>query len=130
MSIMLTAWMAIALSSAKAQSDHSLIGNWQSLYEVEGEKIRVDYQFRDEGKKLLCYAVLFKDDAGNAEAANTVVMSNIDFENQKGKAQYVFQYEGETYEVEAALHLVNAQTLEVHYSYYGYADTEIWKRQE
>ncbi|MEL6635625.1 MAG: hypothetical protein AAFW73_08120 [Bacteroidota bacterium] len=122
--------MAIALAGAKAQSDHSLIGKWQSLYEVEGEKIRVDYQFKNEREKLGCYAVLFKDDAGNEEAANTVVMSSIDFENQRGKAQYLLQYEGETYEVEATLRLINAQTLEVHYSYYGYADTETWKRQK
>ncbi|MEO1628940.1 MAG: hypothetical protein AAFV25_27585, partial [Bacteroidota bacterium] len=83
---------------------------------------------KDDGGKLLCHTLSLKDDQGRGEAYHSLVMTDIRFQGKKGEAQYLFKYEGETYEVKAALHLTSANTLEVSYSYYGYSDTEIWKR--
>ena len=128
--IILLAFIVIALAHVNAQPTHPLIGKWQTVYDLEGEKVYVNYQFKKINGKLFCTTLFLKDEKGNSEAYNTVAMSDIDFENKKGKAQYMLKYEGELYEVEASLYLTNANTLEVRYSYYGYTNAEIWKKVE
>ncbi|MEN0048919.1 MAG: hypothetical protein AAF806_17780 [Bacteroidota bacterium] len=128
--IILIAFMMIPFAKVNAQSNSSLIDKWETTYEVEGEKINIVYQFKNNNETLLCHTLFLSDDKGNREAYDSVVMTNIRFNGEKGKAQYLFQYEEKTYEVEAFLHLTNANTLEVSYSYYGYADTELWQKVE
>jgi hypothetical protein len=69
-----------------------------------------------------------KDNRGNGEAYYTLVMSDISFQNGKGTALYVMEYEGEKYEVEASLRLINSRLLKVSYGYYGYSETETWNK--
>lgn len=128
--MILVAFMVITFANVKAQSYSSLIGQWKTIYEIEGEKIHVNYQFSYDNEKLLCRTLSLKDDKGNGEAYEVVVMSDIHFEKGKGEAKYSLKYEGETYEITATLQLINTNTLEVSYSYYGYTDTEVWKRIE
>ena len=118
----------MAFTILKAQSNNSLIGKWETTYEIEGEKMNVVYQFKNEGKKLKCYTLFLKDDKGNGEAYDSIVMADVHFKDKTGNAEYVLKYEGEIYKVQAYLQLINENSLEVSYSYYGYADTEIWRK--
>lgn len=108
--------------------NQSLAGQWESRYELEGEKFEIAFEFKDDKGALQCHTLFLRDDQGNTENYDSIAMTDIQWKDKKGKAQYFFEYEGETYEVEASLHLVDANTLEVQYSYYGYSETEIWKK--
>ena len=101
-----TVFLVIIFTHAKAQSSSSLIGQWKTTYEVEGEKIHVNYQFKNINGKLLCRTLSLKDDKGNEKAYNAIVMSDIQLKNGNGKAKYILKYEGETYEVIATLKLI------------------------
>ncbi len=126
--IVLLALAAISITALFAQSKDTLLGKWDASYDVEGEKINVRYEFKYKNGKLLCYTLNIKDDQGNGEAYHSLAMSDITFQHGKGTAQYVMEYEGEKYEVEASLRLINAKTLQVSYSYYGYPETETWTK--
>ncbi len=126
-SLLFIAMLAMALNT-NAQSAQSLIGQWICSYEVDGENFSVKYQFKSESGQLKCYAVEMRDDQGNAEAFSTLAMKDISFKDGKGEATYIFNDEGEVYDTEADLILNSPTSLTVDYSYYGFGDTEHWKR--
>lgn len=113
---------------ATSQSNGSLMGKWEAQYEVEGQKVSSGFEFKKDQGKLICQTLYLKDADGNGEPYSAVVMTHVDFKNGKGTARYTMKYEGETYEVDADLELTNAHTLKISYSYYGYSETETWKR--
>jgi hypothetical protein len=126
--ILLLILAAVSITALFAQSKSALPGKWTASYEVEGEEINIQYEFKYKNGKLSCYTLHMKDNRGNGEAYYTLVMSDISFQNGKGTALYVMEYEGEKYEVEASLRLINSRLLKVSYGYYGYSETETWNK--
>lgn len=124
--LLLIACLSAVGISATSQSP--LLGKWQTEYELEGDRFSIVYQFKDVEGKLKCYSLYTKTSKGQLEKHQALVMDAIDFENGTGTARYSLTYEGETYEVDATLKLEDNRILTVEYSYYGYGDTETWKR--
>lgn len=126
--MMVLVLVTLAFTAVKAQSNHSLIGKWKTAYNEDGEKGYITYKIKSVDGELKGYTQYIEDDQGNGEDYHSLALTNIQFSNDKGKATYVIEYEGETYFAEASLRLEDANTLKVHYSYMGYSDTETWKR--
>ncbi|OSY87401.1 hypothetical protein WH52_11000 [Tenacibaculum holothuriorum] len=102
-----------------------LVGKWETSYDMEGEKVFVVYEIKKEMGKYKAYSVLLKNEKGEAQPDNTLVMPNI----QLGKkSDYVIEYEGKKYDIKADVKLKSMNTIEVFYNYYGYKNTEIWKK--
>ena len=127
--ILMIMLLTVIMSNANAQSNDSLIGKWATSYEEDGEIAHVTYEFKKSNGAFVCYMQYIQDDAGNGEAQSALVMRDIQLKKGKGKATYLLNYEGETYELMATLTLTNLNTtLEINYSYSGYSDTEEWKK--
>ncbi|MDN5215141.1 hypothetical protein QQ020_23880 [Fulvivirgaceae bacterium BMA12] len=122
------ALVIVAFACAHGQSNSLLIGKWKTSYNDDGEKGFITYEIKTVDGKLKGHTQYIEDDKGNGEDYSSLVLKNIRFSDGKGKATYVIEYEGETYEAEASLTLVDVNTLKIHYSYMGYSDTETWKR--
>lgn len=114
--------------SLQAQSSASLKGKWETTYKLNGETGHVTYSFKDTKGKLQAYSISMKDDKGNEQKDNSLIMDKITFKDGKGTCTYMIKYEGKTYDIKAKLFLKNKNTLEVSYTYYGYSDKETWKR--
>ncbi|PCE66037.1 hypothetical protein [Sediminicola luteus] len=112
---------------AHAQNQEKLHGHWKTTYDYQGDKVEVTYQIKTEAKKTQARTVKMSMQ-GQSEKDDTLVMSNITMSNGKGSTKYHIEYEGEKYDVDAKLKLVDKNTLEVSYDFYGYSDTETWKR--
>ncbi|HAP60438.1 MAG TPA: hypothetical protein DCR93_13405, partial [Cytophagales bacterium] len=118
---------ALAAQPSAESSSDALIGKWKADYEMEGEAFRVVYEFTLANGQLVGYARSMQD-ARDEESTNTLVMDNIVFLDGRGTANYSIDYEGERYEVEATLELTRPDRLTVRYSYYGYAEEEVWHK--
>jgi hypothetical protein len=116
--------------TANAQSQEALIGQWEGKYEENGEVIYITYQFKKEGNQLKCYTMSIKDDRGEEGAYTDLVMEDIVFKDGKGKAKYLYSEDDENYTLKAKLYLKTDHTLHISYSYWGFSDTEVWKRLE
>lgn len=115
---------AISAESATI-SQHPLIGYWYTAYEEL--EIGVTYQFRNENGEIKAYAIEIYDKEGNKASDNTLTMIVKSYDQNSGVADFFIEYEGEKYEVESKLKLVDNK-LEVSYSYQGYDGKEIWER--
>ena len=113
-----------------AQSINDLLGKWETTYIEEGEKATVVYEFIKEENQIKAYTILIKDDKGNKEPYKEVALDKIKFKDGKGKGTYFIEYDGDNYDLETDLKLKDATNLELSYSYWGYSDTEIWKKIE
>ncbi|MDY8136446.1 hypothetical protein [Aquimarina sp. 2201CG5-10] len=120
----------IAFTSSQAQTNDTLIGKWETSYEEDGEKAYVTYEFKKVKEELKCYTLSIKNDKGEGGKYNSLAMKNIILNNGKGKAKYVYNEKGKNYVFDAKLNLKNENTLNISYSYWGYSNTEIWKRIE
>ena len=122
------ALVIVVFACAYGQSNPLLIGKWKTSYHEDGEKGFITYEIKTVDGKLKGYTQYIEDDKGNGEDYTSLALKNIRFSDDKGEATYIVEYEGETYDAEASLRLVDANTLKIHYSYMGYSDTETWKR--
>ena len=111
-------------SSVKARSNHSLIGEWETAYNVYGKKGFVTYEIKSVDGELKGYTQYVEDEKGNGEDYVSLVLKDILWSNDKGQANYVMKYQGKTYITQVALTLVDANTLNAHYSYEGYSGRE------
>jgi hypothetical protein len=111
-----------------AQSSDSLLGKWEAVYEGDGEKATVTYEFSKKNEKLVCHTVYIKDNSGEGGEYNTLAMKSIRFDEGEGKAKYIYKEEDETYEMKAYLELKETGVLKVSYSYWGISETETWKK--
>lgn len=124
-SITLVCLLTVIACTAKAQNSNQLLGKWQTSYDMKGEKVVVVYEIKKEKGQIKAYSVLLKNAKGESQKDNTLVMPNM----QLGKkTKYKVEYEGEKYDIDADLTLKDAKTLEVFYNYYGYKNTEVWKK--
>ena len=126
--MLLVLMMACTTTALPAQINNDLIGKWEANYVYKGEKSMVIYEFKIVDGKLQCYSILRKNDRDVEQKNNSLSMKKIRFEKGRGTCKYLLKYEEDTYNIKAKLSLKDKNTLEVSYSYYGYSDTEIWKR--
>ncbi|PCE64789.1 hypothetical protein [Sediminicola luteus] len=107
----------------------TLTGQWKVEYDTEDYKGSIVYRIKNESGKHKAYTHEYRDPAGNAQKAEGDLVLVIDrFEGETGKGTYTIEYEGKSYEIEAKLKRVNAKTFTLSYDYYGYGDTETWKK--
>jgi hypothetical protein len=127
--ILTTLVFAVAMSTTvQAQNMDSLIGKWTTTYNIEGETIETTYEFKKVDGTLKVYTVQHKNSKGQVQKESELVMNTIAFKNKKGTCKYILKYEGKIYNIPSDFVLKDDKTLELSYSYYGYSDTEIWKR--
>ena len=110
-------------------STTELQGKWGVTYNSEEFTGTMVYDLKKEGKVINAYLVEYRDEEGYAEAAKpekTLVIKK--FDGKKGRGIYNVSYEGETYEVDCKITIVDDNTFQLSYDYYGYGDTEIWKK--
>ena len=112
----------------QAQTTSRLLGTWESTEQEDGEIYHVVYQFKEVDQTIKAYTVSLKDDKGNAEAYSDLALDHITFKHNKGTGTYYFEYEGKQYDVSATLTLTDNNTLLLEYSYWGFSDSETWKR--
>ncbi len=110
-----------------AQTNDALLGKWETTYEEDGKKTYITYEFKNVKGKLKCYTTSVKNNEGE-ENYESLAMEDISIKKGKGNAKYMYNEEGENYVLKAKLHFENANTLHISYSYWGYSNTEKWKR--
>lgn len=120
--------MVLTISSVSSQSNSDLLGKWETIYEDNGNTYVVTYEFKNVDKTVKAYSILIKDGQNGAEKDNSIAMDEVQLKSGKGNAKYIIADEGKIYEMNAKLNMKDQNTLEVRYSYWGYSDTEIWKR--
>ena len=118
----------LVTASIKAQNNNDLIGKWETTYDDEGEKSYVTYEFKNVSGNLKCYTLYLKNDKGEGVKYNALAMDKITLNNGKGIAKYKYNEGNKNYVFDTKLHLKNQSTLYVSYSFWGYSNTEIWKR--
>ncbi len=116
------------LHRVNAFSNHSLIGEWETAYDVYGEKGFATYEIKSVDGRLKGYTQYVEDEKGNGQNYASLVLEDILWSTGKGRASYVMKYQGKTYATQVALTLVDANTLNAHYSYNGYSNNETWTR--
>ncbi|MEM9142283.1 MAG: hypothetical protein AAGA86_04800 [Bacteroidota bacterium] len=127
--IMVCAFFMVALlSGAKAQDAKALLGKWETVYKDKEGTAHITYEFVNENGQLLCYTRYIADEGGNGSEYNTLAMKNIHFKAGTGKALFMYKADKEVYELKASLELEGTNALQVSYSYWGYSDTEQWKK--
>jgi|GEM_PF-1600405 len=111
-----------------AQETDKLVGTWSTTHDYEGQTEQVTYEFKNDKAQVKAISISTKDDKGNEKKDSSQSMEVLSFKNGKGKAKYAMKYEGETYEVDANLKMMDPKTLHISYSYYGLAFVETWKK--
>jgi len=106
-------------------SKHPLEGKWKVNYKEEGS---VMYQLKMEHNKLVGCSIKLMDVKGQFTSDHTKIFTLTSFINNKGNGIYSVAYENKIYDIPCELDLKSSE-LYVSYDYYGYKDTEIWKRQ-
>ncbi len=122
--------VVISTGNLIAQSKLILSGKWTCPYEMEGEKGIATYEFKEDGGAINAYSLLFETENGSTYSDNDIVLKDIDFSDGKGKASCIVKEDGEIYEINAQLTLINSNTLKIQYSAWGYSEKEIWKRKK
>ena len=124
--VSITLMFILISMGAIAQQECSLQGKWN--VEFVGEKEKAIYEIKKVDDKLKGYAILWIDEDGKKYADQSLVLNNITWNGQKGKADYKLEYKGDILEMEAKFEKVTKDKIKVSYSYWGYKGEEIWIR--
>ncbi|MFD2567266.1 hypothetical protein [Pseudotenacibaculum haliotis] len=113
--------------STTEQEAISLTGKWKVTYKsLEGSIV---YDIKKEGKLFNAYTSEIQDENGYGEkvtAVKTLIIKS--FNGKRGKGTYKVEFEGKKYNVPCKIKLIDKHTFQLSYDYYGYKDTEVWKR--
>lgn len=115
------------LSSNQETGD--IIGLWAVSYNAKEFNGTIVYDIKKEGTVFNAYTSTYEDLNGNAQQAEKRETLTIkSYDGYKGKGIYTIDYEGETYKVDCNIDMIDENTFKLSYDYYGYSDTETWKR--
>ncbi|MBW1294802.1 hypothetical protein [Aquimarina litoralis] len=106
-----------------------IVGKWKVTYNNEDFKGSIIYHLKKEGTVFNAYTYEYQDENGYAEKADgikTLIIKK--FNGVKGKGSYTVEYEGQQYQVDCQIDMIDKNTFKLSYDYYGYGDVEIWKR--
>ncbi|MEM9546446.1 MAG: hypothetical protein AAGA77_10770 [Bacteroidota bacterium] len=107
-----------------------LIGTWKVKYTSEEFTGAVVYKIKKEGSVYNAYTYRYEDENGYSEKAEEIKSLTIKpFSGNSAKGMYRIAYEGEKYEVECQIKKISDTSFSLSYDYYGYSDTETWKKQ-
>lgn len=106
-----------------------LSGNWKVSYNTSELKGAIVYELKKEGKVINAYTKEYQDENGyGQQAENEIGLTITTYDGSVGKGMYTITYEGEKYNVEATIDIIDARTFKLRYDYYGYSDVETWKK--
>lgn len=106
-----------------------ITGKWKVVYNSEEFKGSIIYNLINENNLINAYTWEYQDENGNREkAANEIALIIQKFDGSNGKGSYNIMYEGKKYDVDCEIKIINKTTFELSYDYYGYGDTETWKK--
>lgn len=120
-----------ANTSAKAYNPETdyIIGKWRVAYDSDEFKGAVVYDIKKQDGAFNGYTVQYEDENGYSQKAEgDKVLEIKKFDGYKGKGIYMIEYEGEKYDIECQIDMVDENTFKLSYDYYGYSDVETWKR--
>ncbi|WP_298420398.1 hypothetical protein [uncultured Kordia sp.] len=107
-----------------------IVGKWIVKYNEKEFKGSILYEIQKEGNKFNAYTVSYLDKVGHSEKAKkTKTLSITSFDGYKGKGIYEIEYEGEIYDVDCTIDMVDENTFQLSYNYYEYNGFETWKKQ-
>ncbi len=107
-----------------------IIGKWKVNYDTDSFKGSIVYKVKKEGDYYVAYTYQYTDDKGNTEKAeNTETLIIKAFDGYNGTGVYTIEYEQQQYQVECQINMTDENTLKLSYDYYGYGDTETWRKQ-
>ena len=107
-----------------------LIGSWKVMYNSKDFKGAIVYEIIKENDMYNAYIMEYQDENGNSQKAKKIKTLVINpFKGYKGKAQYMITYEGENYDVECDINIIDDNIFKLSYDSYGYSDIETWKKQ-
>lgn len=111
------------------QKSTSLEGKWKVTYKsLNGSVV---YNIKKEGKLYNAYTYEIQDENGYGQkmpSVKTLIIKS--FDGKKGKGTYKVEFEGKKYDVPCKVNLVDKNTFQLSYDYYGYKDTEVWEKEK
>ncbi len=117
-------------SGVSAEQAPYLLGKWEVNYSSKEFTGTVVYDIKQEQKELVAYTYQYKDTNGYTEKAEGAKVLTIhSFDGKEGKGTYTTEYEGKTLDIACKIEKVDAKTLKLSYDYYGYSESETWKKQ-
>ncbi|MEM7187330.1 MAG: hypothetical protein AAF466_11790 [Bacteroidota bacterium] len=126
-----TTEMVVPVSSETVEAETDFLeGLWKVRYRSTEFNGNVVFSIKKENDRYNAYMHQYEDEHGYSEEADGEKALEItQFDGAKGSGIYPFEYENEVYEIECDIKKVDENTFELSYDYYGYSDTETWKRQ-
>ncbi len=116
-------------TSYNEETDY-IIDKWKVAYNSSDFSGSIIYDIRKEGKVFNAYTYQYEDKNGNIQKAEDAKVLMIkSFDGYKGIGIYKIEYEGEKYDIDCQIDMVDENTFKLSYDYYGYSDVETWKRQ-
>lgn len=106
----------------------SLVGKWKVEYKsLNGSLV---YDIKKRGKIYNAFTYEVQDENGYGEKVPLVKTLIITYFNgKKGKGTYKVEFEGKRYDIPCKINLKDNNAFLLSYNYYGYKDTEVWKRE-
>ncbi|WP_394751058.1 hypothetical protein [Spongiimicrobium salis] len=109
---------------------YQIVGKWKVTYTDKDFKGAVIYDIKKEGRIFNAYTYQYQDEKGNTEKAEgTKTLSIKEFDGDTGKGIYSVAYEQQQYQVDCKIDVLDENTFKLQYDYFGYGDSETWKRQ-
>ncbi len=106
-----------------------IIGKWKVNYHSKDFNGAVIYDLKKEQHIFNAYTYEYQDQNGNTEHAKSSKILSIEkFDGHKGEGIYNIEYEGKQYDVPCTIDMIDENTFKLSYDYYGYSDTETWKK--
>ncbi len=118
------------ITSTSNEGEYDLTGYWKVTYNSKDFKGSVLYEIKNEGSNFNAYTYRYEDENGNsqkAEGSKILIIRSL--KGNLGGGIYKLEYEGQQYEVECQVEIIDESTMQVSYDYYGYSDVETWKKQ-
>ena len=116
-------------SNYNEETDY-IINKWKVTYNSSEFNGSIIYEIKKEGNVFNAYTYQYEDKNGNAQKAEGAKILIIkSFDGYKGKGIYKIEYEGERFDIDCQIDMVDENTFKLSYDYYGYNDIETWKRQ-
>lgn len=116
---------SISPADRNEETDY-IIGKWKMVYD-EGAVI---YDLRKEGSAFYAYTYRYEDNEGGSESAEgSRVLTISEFDGYTGKGVYTMEYEGQHYEMECQIDMVDEATFKLSYYVFGEMDVETWRKQ-
>ncbi|OUS01076.1 hypothetical protein A9Q86_10055 [Flavobacteriales bacterium 33_180_T64] len=113
----------------KPNIDFTITGKWKVAYNDESFKGVIVYEIKKKGNSFHANIFEYQDEEGNTQKAeDDKVLTIKSFDGIKGKGMYMIVFEEDEYRVKCNIDVLDENTFKLSYDYYGYSDTEIWKR--